>query len=157
MTKYPDLLKKYAEEVNQMQDLPPATVEIPPLAAVAIISHIQLATRHPAIGNDIFTKIAIDTAKQLQELFDPDSATYQVLERGWNPEDDFPAPKEWCDKPCEEFLQNLGCRCTGYKVAEVVADDGEEIPPEILAAGAAMMEQLAQNLRSEGFEVITDI
>ena len=83
MTKYPDdLLKKFGEEANQMQNLPPATVEIPPIAAVAIISHIQLATRHPAVGNDIFTKIAIDVAKQLQELFNPDSATYEVLERG---------------------------------------------------------------------------
>ncbi|MEG4121908.1 hypothetical protein QUA43_31165, partial [Microcoleus sp. N9_B4] len=79
--KHPDL-KKYADEVNEMQDLPPATVELPPLAAIAIISHIQLATRHPRIGDDIFTKIAIDTARQLQNLFNSDSETYKVLELG---------------------------------------------------------------------------
>jgi len=42
----PDL-EKYAQEVSKMQRLPAASVELPPLAALAIISHIQLAIRHP--------------------------------------------------------------------------------------------------------------
>ncbi|MEG3907325.1 hypothetical protein QT979_08550 [Microcoleus sp. w2-18bC1] len=156
--KHPDL-KKYADEVNEMQDLPPATVELPPLAAIAIISHIQLATRHPSIGQDTFTKIAIDTARQLQNLFNPDSETYKVLELGWNPDADILVPEgteeepwQQCEKPCEKFLQNLGCRCTGYKRAEVVAGD-EYIDPKTLAAGAAMMYQLRRNLEREGFEL----
>lgn len=146
-----------------MQDLPPATVELPPLAAIAIISHIQLACRHPGLVADGVTKIAIDTARQLQNLFNPNSETYKVLELGWNPEADILVPEgteeepwQQCDEPCERFLQNRGCRCTDYKIAEVVVGDGE-IPPEILAAGAAMMQQLEQNLRSEGFEVVTDM
>ena len=155
--KYPDL-KEYADEVNAMQNLPPTTIKLPPLAAIAIISHIQLAIRHPAIGDDAFTKIAIETARQLQQLFNPDCETYKVLELGWNLDADVLLPsEERCDKPCEKFLQNLGCRCTGYKVAEVVAGDDKKISPEILAAGAAIMEQLAQNLKSKGFEVVTDM
>jgi hypothetical protein len=80
------VLKKYAQEINQMQRLPPVSVEIPPVAALAIISHIQLALRHPGTEDPAeFTQIAIDVAKQLQSLFNPESTTYQVLELGWNP------------------------------------------------------------------------
>lgn len=157
--KTPPDLNKYACEVNAMQDLPPATVELPPLAAIAIISHIQLASRHPGIVNDAFTKIAIETARQLQNLFSETSETYKVLELGWNPEADILVPEgteeepwEQCEEFCERFLQNLGCRCTGYKRAEVVAGD-EDINPVTLAAGAAMMYQLERQLEGEGFEL----
>jgi hypothetical protein len=153
----PDL-EKYAQEVNEMQMLPAASVEVPPLAALAIISHIQLAIRHPAVADSEFAKIAIDVAKQLQNLFNQDSETYKVLELGWNPEADILTPSgelkdKFCDEPCDKFFQNLGCRCTGYKVAELVVGD-EEIPLQTLAAGAAMMHQLKQSLESEGFEVL---
>ncbi|MEG4964469.1 MULTISPECIES: hypothetical protein [unclassified Microcoleus] len=158
MTKYPNL-KKYADEVNAMQDLPPASIELPPIAAIAIISHIQLATRHPAIADDTFTKIAIDTARQLQNLFSETSETYKVLELGWNPSADILVPEgteeepwQQCEEFCERFLQNLGCRCTGYKRAEVVAGD-EDIDPKTLAAGAAMMYQLQRKFEREGFEL----
>ncbi|EGK83470.1 hypothetical protein D0A34_09650 [Microcoleus vaginatus PCC 9802] len=156
--KPPDL-KKYTDEMNAMQDLPPATVLLPPLAAIAIISHIQLATRHPGIVDDEFTKIAIDTARQLQNLFSENSETYKVLELGWNPEADIMVPEgveeepwQQCEEFCDRFLQNLGCRCTGYKRAEVMAGD-EDIDPKTLAAGAAMMYQLQRNLEREGFEL----
>ena len=151
-------LKRYTDEIDAMQDLPPITIKIPLVAAIAIISHIQLAIRHPTIEDDIFTKIAIDTARQLQNLFNPESATYQILELGWNPETDLLVPsEELCDEPCEKFLANLGCRCTRYKIAEVIASNDKEIPPEILAAGTAIMEELAQNLKSKGFKVVTDM
>jgi hypothetical protein len=151
--------EKYTREVNEMQNLPPASVELPPLTAMAIISHIQLASRHPGIADSEFTKIAIDVAKQLQNLFNEDSEIYKVLELGWNPEADILTPSgegelddKPCEKPCDEFLQNLGCPCTGFRVAEVVAGD-EQISPQTLAAGAAIMHQLAQGLESEGFEI----
>ncbi|MEG4964561.1 MULTISPECIES: hypothetical protein [unclassified Microcoleus] len=155
--KTPPDLKKYADEVNAMRDLPPTTVEIPPIAAIAIISHIQLATRHPAIADDTFTKIAIEVAHQLQQLFNPDSETYKVLELGWNPTEDILPAEDFCCEPCEKFHQNLGCRCTGYKVAEVVAGNDESLSPEVLAAAAATMEQFTRALESEGFEVVTDM
>lgn len=196
--KEPDL-EKYAQEVNEIQNLPAATVELPPLAALAIIFHIQLAIRHPGIADSEFAKIAIDVAKQLQNLFNQDSETYKVLELGWNPEADILTPSEEfydkfcdepctdppvsemrdkdpqlleairtyfleregidldadsdCEEPCDKFLQNLGCRCTGNRVAEIVAGD-EQISPQTLAAGAAMMHQLKQSLESEGFELL---
>ena len=153
----PDL-KKYVQEVNEMQLLPAASVEIPPLAAVAIISHIQLAIRHPEIADSEFAQIAIDVAKQLQNLFNKDSETYKVLELGWNPEADIITPSgelndKFCDEPCDKFLQNLGCRCTNYKVAEVVSGD-KDLDPALLAAGAGMMHQLAQNLEIASFELL---
>jgi hypothetical protein len=153
----PDL-KKYAKEVNEMQMLPAASVELPPLAALAIISHIQLAIRHPAVADTEFGKIASDVAKQLQNLFNQDSETYKVLELGWNPESDILTPSgelddKFCDEPCDKFLKNLGCRCTGNRVAEIVAGD-EQISPQTLAVGAAMMHNLKQSLESEGFELL---
>ena len=156
--KEPDL-EKYAREVNAMQDLPPASVELPPLAALAIISHIQLATRHPGIADSEFAKIAIDVAKQLQNLFNPESETFKVLERGWNSEADILTPSgelenEFCAQPCDKFLKNLGCRCTNYQVGELIAAGDKDIPPQVLAAGAAMFQQLAQNIKIEGFETL---
>jgi hypothetical protein len=155
--KKPDLTK-YAQEVNKMPALPSIPVKISPLTVVAIISHIQLAIRLPGIADSVFAQMAIDAAKQLQELFNKESETYKVLELGWNPEADFLAPSEepfnrFCEEPCNEFLQNLGCRCTDNRVAELVAGD-EQIPPQTLAAGAAMMHQLRQSLESEGFELL---
>ena len=90
--KTPPDLKKHADEMRAMHNLPPATVELPPLAAIAIISHIQLACRHPGLTDDGITKIAIHTARQLQNLFDQTSETYKVLELGWNPEADILVP-----------------------------------------------------------------
>jgi hypothetical protein len=151
-------LIKYAEELNAMQTLPAVSVKLPPLAALAIISHIQLAIRHPQIADSEFAQIAKDVAKQLQNLFNKDSETLKMLERGWNPEaDSILTPSgelnDECEEPCEKFLQNLGCRCTGYKVAEVVA--GNDISPQALAAGAALFHQLKGNFvesyRFEGF------
>ena len=155
--KEPDL-EKYAREVNAMQDLPPASVELPPLAALAIISHIQIATRHLGIADSEFAKIAIDVAKQLQNLFNPESETFKVLERGWNSEADILTPSgeldnEFCAQPCDKFLKNLGCRCTNYQVGELIAAGDEDIPPQTLAAGAAMFQQLALNFKIEGFEI----
>jgi hypothetical protein len=133
-------LEKYTQEVNEMQMLPAALVELPPLAALAIISHIQVATRHPEVTNTEFAKIAIDVAKQLQNLFNQNSETYKVLELGWNPEADILTPSgelddKFCDEPCGRFLQNLGCRCTSYDTAELL--DGGKIPFQTLAARVA--------------------
>jgi hypothetical protein len=154
----PDL-QKYALEVDAMQRLPAATVELPPLAALAIISHIQLATRHPGTEGTGFSKIAIDVAKQLQNLFNEDSETYKVLELGWNPEEDILTPSgevedEFCGQPCDKFLQNLGCRCTGYQVGKLIPVGDAEISRETLAAGAAMFQQIARNYSSGNIEFL---
>ena len=89
MSNYPDL-KKYVQEMEEMQRLPAASIEFSPLAALAIISHIQLASHHPSFAMSPFAKIAIDAARQLQELFNKDSATYEVIELGWDANEDIP-------------------------------------------------------------------
>jgi len=92
--EYPHL-KEYAAELAELEKAPPATIELPALAAIALISHVQLATRHPSVaGKHGLTKIAIDAARQLQGLFNTESATYKVLELGWNPEEDLPLPQD---------------------------------------------------------------
>lgn len=151
-------LRKYAQEVNDMQMLPAASVELPPLAALAIISHIQLAIRHPAVADSELAKIAIDVAKQLQNLFNQGSETYKVLELGWNPEADILTPSgelddKFCDEPCDKFLQKLGCRYTSYEISELTG--GGEIPLQTLAARVAKMENLVKacdkSLESQGY------
>jgi hypothetical protein len=128
-------LEKYVQEINEMQMLQAASVEIPPLAAVAIISHIQLAIRHPAIVNTEFAKIAIDVATQLQKLFNKDSETYKVLELGWNPEADILTPsgelhEAFCDEP---------------------------IPPKTLATGAAPSSQRLWNFTEDFLQGLIDM
>lgn len=86
-----DLLKQYAAELAELEKAPPAAIELPPLAAIALIGHVQLATRHPELANDKgLTKVAIDVALQLQALFNPESTVYKVLELGWDAESDLP-------------------------------------------------------------------
>ena len=67
-----------------MQKLPPTSIAIPQIAALALIIHVQLGCRHPGVkSDDCITKIAHDCAKQLQNLLNPESASYQKLEVGW--------------------------------------------------------------------------
>jgi hypothetical protein len=83
----PDL-EKCAQEVNDMQGLPPASVEVSRLEVFAMITLIQAAVQQqPEIADDGWAKIGIAAARQLQkDLFNQDSETYKVLEFGWNPE-----------------------------------------------------------------------
>jgi hypothetical protein len=80
--------EKCAQEVSEMQDLPPASVEISRLGAIAMITVTQAAVQQqPWMADDEWAKIGIAAARQLQEnLFDPNSETYKVLELGWNPD-----------------------------------------------------------------------
>ncbi len=97
MTK-PDF-KQFAAELAQLESAPPSVIELPLLTAMAIISHVQLATHHPSVAADSdLTKIAIEVARQLQALFSPESVTYQVLELGWNSEKDILVEKTDFDR-----------------------------------------------------------
>src|SRR4028118_229191 len=80
--------EKCTQEVNEMQGLPPASVEVSRLGVFAIITLIQVAVQQqPEIGDDGWAKFGIAAARQLQkDLFKQDSETYKVLEFGWNPE-----------------------------------------------------------------------
>jgi hypothetical protein len=79
--------EKCAQEVNEMQNLPPAHVEVSPLGVFAIITLMQAAIqRWPEIADDGWAKIGIAAGRQLQkDLFNEDSEAHKVLEFGWNP------------------------------------------------------------------------
>ena len=80
----PDL-PKYGAEVNELAALPPATIEIPPVEALALITLVQagmLSDR--GIAHHGFTQIAVAGARKLQSLFSEESETYKALEYGWN-------------------------------------------------------------------------
>ena len=82
--KNPDL-PKYGAEVDKLAALPPATIEIPPVEALALITLVQagmLSDR--GIAQHGFTQIAVAGARKLQSLFSEDSETYKALEYGWN-------------------------------------------------------------------------
>jgi len=85
--KKPDF-EKCAQELDEMQILPPASIEVSLLGSFAIITLIQAAIQQqPEIVEDGWAKIGIAATRQLQkDLFNPDSEADKVLEFGWHPE-----------------------------------------------------------------------
>src|SRR4028119_2442065 len=83
-----ELLKKYEEELDGLELLPPATAELPARGGLALITHIQIASQHPdpTIALNPLLPSAIAAAKQIQSSFNPESAIHEVLELGWQPE-----------------------------------------------------------------------
>jgi hypothetical protein len=79
--------EKCGQEVNEMEGLPPASVEVSPLGVFAIITLVQAAVQQqPSMADDGLAKIGIAAARQLQkDLFNKDSETYKMLEFGWDP------------------------------------------------------------------------
>jgi DNA-binding protein HU-beta len=80
-----ELLKKYKEELDGLELLPPATVELPAKGALALITHIQIASQHPdpTVALNPLLPSAIAAAKQIQSSFNSESAIHEVLELGW--------------------------------------------------------------------------
>jgi hypothetical protein len=80
----PDL-PMYGAEVDHLATLPPATIEIPPVEALALITLVQAGMMSDrGIAQHGFTQIAVAGARKLQSLFSEDSETYKALEYGWN-------------------------------------------------------------------------
>jgi hypothetical protein len=86
-------LKKFSAELKKIKNSQPVGVRLPEIAVFAIITHIQLASRHPNATSE-FTEIAISAAVQLQEIFKNYPVTYKILEMGWNREHDRPIRHE---------------------------------------------------------------
>jgi len=85
-----ELVKQYAVELAELEKAPPVAIELSHFEAMAIISVLQLGSRHPSVATDgELAKIAINVALKLQALFSPESATYKVLELGWDSEKDY--------------------------------------------------------------------
>jgi hypothetical protein len=79
-----DLLKKYDAELQELESLPPAAIELTARQALALITHIQIGAANPAVKHNPLLPSAIAGAKQIQESFNRESAIYEVLELGWN-------------------------------------------------------------------------
>lgn len=79
-----ELLKKYDAELLELETLPPAAIELPANQALALVTHIQIATANPAVKHNPLLPSAIAAAKQIQSSFNPDSAIHKLLELGWH-------------------------------------------------------------------------
>jgi len=91
-----ELVNRYEEEFDGLDLLPPATIELPAKGALALITHIQIASQHPdpTIALNPLLPSAIAAAKQIQSSFNPDSAIHEVLELGWQEPEESYAPHQ---------------------------------------------------------------
>jgi hypothetical protein len=78
-----ELLKRYDAELQQLEILPPAVIELEVKGALALITHMQIAAANPAVKHNPLLPSAIAAAKQIQKSFNPDSVIHEVLELGW--------------------------------------------------------------------------
>jgi hypothetical protein len=79
-----ELLKRYDAELQELESLPPAAIELDAKGALALITHMQIAAANPAVKYNPLLPSAIAAAKQIQSSFNPDSAIHEVLELGWD-------------------------------------------------------------------------
>jgi len=78
-----ELLKRYDAELQEIETLPPAAIELSAYQALALITHIQLAAANPAVEHNPLLPSAIAAAKQIQSNFNPNSAIHEVLNLCW--------------------------------------------------------------------------
>ena len=78
-----ELLKRYDAELQHLETLPPAAIQLDAKGALALITHMQIAAANPAVKYNPLLPSAIAAAKQIQASFNPDSAIHEVLELGW--------------------------------------------------------------------------
>jgi hypothetical protein len=81
-----ELLRKYNAELQEIESLPPAAIELPADQALALVTLIQIGAADPGVEHNPLLPSAIAAAKQIQSSFSPDSAIHEVLELGWNSE-----------------------------------------------------------------------
>jgi|SRR6476661_10456955 len=81
-----ELLKRYDAELQELESLDPAEIELSARQALALVTHMQIAAANPAVKYNPLLPSAIAAAKQIQSSFNPDSAIYEVLELGWSNE-----------------------------------------------------------------------
>jgi hypothetical protein len=85
-----ELLKRYDAELQEIESLPPAAIELPANQALAIVTLIQISAADPGVEHNPLLPSAIAAAKQIQSSFNPESAIHEVLELGWQ------KPEESC-------------------------------------------------------------
>ena len=89
-----ELLKKYDAELQKLETLPPAEIELSANQALALVTHIQIAAANPAVKYNPLLPSAIAAAKQIQSSFNPESAIHEVLELGWQEPEEKCAPQK---------------------------------------------------------------
>jgi hypothetical protein len=97
-----ELLKRYDAELQELEQLSPAAIELPANQALAIVTHMQIAAANPAVKYNPLLPSAIAAAKHIQESFNRESAIYEVLELGWaEPETGESVPPQlFTSRPC---------------------------------------------------------
>jgi hypothetical protein len=99
------LVDAYMDELKQLShDTDMATIKIDAMTTLAIICQIQLASRHPE-NTGWNRDRAVEVAKELQTLFNPESAIAKMLETGWNQTFDVTVPPE---ERIEKRLREIG-------------------------------------------------
>jgi hypothetical protein len=100
---YLELLEQYDAELDELDSLPPAAIELTARQALALITHIQIGATNPAVKDNPLLPEAIAAAKHIQSTFNPESATHEVLELGWSGETsdrDVPPQQIFTSTPC---------------------------------------------------------
>lgn len=122
--KLKELMRRYAIELKRLESAPTVDIELHPQGAIAIISAIQLACRHPA--NNGWTRENSEfIARQLMSMFPPDTAIRKVLDMGWKPELDAPGAGIFSEEvPWSEVPEEL--RKQGEQVASDIANQLRE-------------------------------
>ena len=83
-----ELLKRYDAQLQEIESLPPAAIELPADQALALVTIIQIGAANPGVEHNPLLPSAIAAAKQIQSSFNPESGIHEVLELGWhNPEE----------------------------------------------------------------------
>ncbi|MEG4633185.1 hypothetical protein QUB56_26990 [Microcoleus sp. AR_TQ3_B6] len=87
-----ELIDRHHAEMDEIESLPPAAIELPADQALALVTLVQIVTAaNPAIEHHPLLPSAIAAAKQIQSSFNPESAIHEVLELGWQ------KPEESCE------------------------------------------------------------
>jgi len=63
-------------------------IRLRPLDAYALLSAVQLASRHPHAADSPTIKIAVRAARKLQKRIPMTPAITAVAEKGWDPDED---------------------------------------------------------------------
>jgi hypothetical protein len=101
-----ELLKRYDAELQEVELLPPAAIELTARQALALVTHMQIAVANPGVKDNPLLYEAIAGAKQIQSAFNPESAIHEMLELGWDSPEDADARGE---HP-HQILRSVPCR-----------------------------------------------
>lgn len=81
------LIDEARDELEQLIAGTPVVVELDPLEAWAVLSHIQLALRHPD-NNGALSRAGRDAGKRLQDALGErlGPVLHELAEMGWDPQ-----------------------------------------------------------------------